>query len=307
MENTKSLKLTGLSMSQAATVSNLCNQRATEIAHKLTNVNNATKTIMYGGQNLIKTAGRKLPVNVQELLLEKALLHSTQAFLMENIKRKEELLQKVRTDEFKTELVAPQKPDFLIPTRIKQVDEEWGWRQLIEAEYNEYLEVEAYAAHIGQFIHKGSTLDKLRKELPSIQELEWEQIEDGRKTPVIVKPHHTSEELLQLHESLALLHRQYEQKVNYYKAKVKNLVTDENARIARVNADESNRVNIHNAMLQETYRAEYDKYLGQLNMENELFEAKREETTRQVAALRIHVDARFKPVIDGFLSKLEEK
>lgn len=306
MENLKSLKVTGLSMSQAATVSNLCNQRAAEINNVLSNVNNATKTIRYNGENLVKTAGRKLPSNVKELLLEKALLHSTQAFLMENIKRKEELLKEVQAEPFTTELVAPEKPDFLRPQLTKQVDENWGWKQLTEAEYNEYLEVEAYASHIGQFIHKNSVLDRLRKELPTIQELEWEHIEDGKKTPVIVKPHHTSEDLLKVHETLAMLHRQYEQKVNYYKAKVKNLVTDENARIARTNADESNKVNVHNAMLQETYRAKYDEYLGQLATEQQLHEANREEVTRQVAALRISVDARFKATIDGFLSKIEE-
>lgn len=306
MENLKSLKVTGLSMSQAATVSNLCNQRAAEINNVLSNVNNATKTIRYNGENLIKTAGRKLPGNVKELLLEKALLHSTQAFLMENIKRKEELLKEVQAEPFTTELVAPEKPDFLRPELAKQVDEYWGWKQLTEAEYNEYLEVEAYASHIGQFIHKNSVLDRLRKELPTIQELEWEHIEDGRKTPVIVKPHHTSEDLLKVHETLAMLHRQYEQRVNYYKAKVKNLVTDENARIARANADESNRVNVHNAKLQETYRAKYDEYLGQLATEQQLHEANREEVTRQVAALRISVDARFKATIDAFLSKVEE-
>jgi hypothetical protein len=46
-------------------------------------------------------------------------------------------------------------------------------------------------------------------------------IKDGEKTPVEIKIHHNSEDLLKIHEELAALHRQYEQRVNYFKAKVK--------------------------------------------------------------------------------------
>jgi hypothetical protein len=116
------------------------------------------------------------------------------------------------------------------------VNEKWGWDQLTVAEYNEFLEAEAFAAHIGQFIHKGGKLDQLRAELPTIKTLEFMEIETGKKTPMTISVHHKADDLMELHEELAGLHRGYEQKVNYFKAKVKNAVTAENARIAKENA-----------------------------------------------------------------------
>ena len=47
------------------------------------------------------------------------------------------------------------------------------------------------------------------------------EIEVGKKTPMKVEVHHTSAQLLAIHEELANSHREYEQKVNYFKSKVK--------------------------------------------------------------------------------------
>ncbi len=55
--------------------------------------------------------------------------------------------------------------------------------------------------------------------------LEFMEIETGKKTPLKVTIHHTPEQLLEIHEELAALHRGYEQKVNYFKSKVKAFVS----------------------------------------------------------------------------------
>ena len=86
-----SLNTTGLSLSQAQSISNLCFQRTQDISSNLSVINNAEKTLKIGNETYIETVGNKIPANVVELLLEKALLHATQAFLMENIKAKDSL------------------------------------------------------------------------------------------------------------------------------------------------------------------------------------------------------------------------
>lgn len=300
-----SLNTKGLSLSQAQSISNLCFQRTQDIANQLSVINNAEKTLKIGSETYVETVGNKIPANVVDLLLEKALLHSTQAFLMENIKAKDIMLKELKSEQFVSPSEHPKFPNLQEATIVGLVDEKWGWEQLSVSEYNEYLEAESYAAHIGQFIHKGAKLDELRKELSIIKTLEWITIEDGKKTPLKVSVHHTQDQLLEVHNKLAALHRKYEQRVNYFKAKVKNLVTEENARISRMNADEQAKVNSANGILLLEYN-KAAKDFEALNLEaKQRFEKTRQEEIQKVAALRIDVDPRFQSVIDKYLKQLE--
>jgi len=299
-----SLSVTGLSLSQAQSISNLCNQRVREIDNKLSVVNNASKQVTIDGVNYQETQPNPMPVDVVDMLTEKARLSSTQAFLMENMRAKDELLAATRkqTFDFETIMPYPVRQKFEMVTELAEVGESWGWDQLSAAEYNEYLEAEAYAAHIGQFIHNRGKLDALRKELPTIKTLEWLEVETGKKTPVKVITHHTADDLLQLHEELAALHRGYEQRVNYFKAKVKNLVTTENARIARANAEEQARVNAINQKIMAEYEAEQKVWLDAEKKAKFEFQEKIEQQIKEIAAYRIQVPARFQPVIDMFIT-----
>jgi len=303
MKNT--LSTTGLSLSQAASISNLCYQRALEISHRLLGVNNASKSVKVNGETYEETVAKPLPTDVVALIEEKAKLHATQAFLMTNLKAKEQLLQDLKRKFFESKLEAPEKPEFKSFDPKPLVAETWGWDQLTIAESCEFLQAEAYAAHIGQFIHKDGVLDKLRKELPGVKTLEWISVKDGERIPVKVTTHHKSDDLLKTHEELAALHRTHEQRVNYFKAKVKNLVSEENARISKENAVEQETINVSNKKLQTEYANLYTAYTGEVLKERELFEASRQDETKAASALRITVDARFQPTIDSFLKDLD--
>lgn len=300
-----SLSTKGLSLSQAQSISNLCFQRTQDISAILNGLNNATKTLKIDNETYVETVGKQIPNNVVALLQEKATLHATQAFLMENIKAKDELIKNEKSRAFNTSLVAPEYPKLINIDFLETVDESWGWEQLSVTEYNEYLEAEANAAHIGQFIHKNCPLDNLRRELSTMKTLEWISIKDGEKTPLKVDIHHTPEQLLKVHEELAALHRKSEQRVNYFKAKVKNLVTEENARIARKNADEQSQANAKNAVLMKEYENVYMQYEQTILQEKQQFEAIRQDNIKNLAALRIDVDQRFQSVVDLFLKQLD--
>jgi hypothetical protein len=158
------------------------------------------------------------------------------------------------------------------------------------------------ASHLGQFIHKNGKLTQLRKELPTIPSIEWFEVETGKKSPVKITKHHVSAGLLGIHESIADEHRKYEQRVNYYKAKVKNLVSDENARIQKVNADKAAEFLKLEKELMEQYKAEYEAYQGELLRLTMEFNSQRELKIKEAAALRISVDPRFQHVIDMFIT-----
>jgi hypothetical protein len=302
-----SLSSKGLSLSQATSISNLCNQRALEIGNKLGAVNNYSKTVTVGEKEHETVKGRPLPEDVVELLKEKAELHACQAFLMENLKKKDDMLKQIKVvGADHSGIKFPEDYEYVDPKVIAQVNEDWGWDQLTITEYNEFLEAQAYAAHIGSFIHKDSVLDKLRSELPGLADIEWLTIKDGEKSPVKIVRHHTSEGLLKVHEDLAEIHRGYEQRVNYFNAKVKNLVTEENARIAKLNADAQNEATAINNERQATYETAFKKATEELKQVRAEFENARQASIKEIAALKISIDPRFQKVIDIFLKKLPE-
>jgi len=297
----------GLSLSQAQSISNLCNQKANEIHNTLSIVNNYSKVVKVDNESHITVTGQKMPKNVLELLTEKAKLHACQAFLMENIKAKDSLLQqakKASADISKVEF--PKDYEYVDPVVVPQVDENWGWAQLTKFEYNEYLEADAFAAHVGQFIHKGSILDTLRSELPTLPAIEWMVIKDGVKSPVVINVHHTPDELFNVHEALAVLHRGYEQRVNYYKAKVKNLVTMENARIANLNSVAQNDASKINNDRQKEYETAFKKATEEMKNIRTEFEKERQALIKSIASMRIEVDPRFQETINLFLPNVTE-
>lgn len=300
-----SLASKGLSMSQAQSISNLCNQRAKEISTQLDNINNVSKELTIGVENYTETKGNPIPGNVVELLTAKARYSATQAFLMENIKAKDELINDIKHERFEYDVEAPIRPTNISEDLPLEVGEDFGWDTLTPAEYNEYLEAEAYASHIGQFIHKRGTLDRLRAELPTIKTLEFMEIEVGKKTPMKVTIHHTPEQLLAIHEELAALHREYEQKVNYFKSKAKNAVTSENARIQKERGEIQARVNQQNADLANAYKLAYEEWTANQRKAQHEFEEKRQARIQEAVNLKIEVDKRFQDVVDEFLNQLK--
>ena len=301
-----SLASKGLSMSQAQSISNLCNQRSRDISFKLRDINNVEKVLKIGDETYVETPGKKMPENVTDLLEDKSRLHATQAFLMENIKAKEEMLTEIKNKHMEFDIEIPKCGELQNAEIESSVNEDWGWSQLSTSEYNEYLEAEAFASHVGQFIHRGGKLDHLRSELPTLKTLEWIEVEAGKKTPLKVTVHHTSEELGDLHEKLAGIHRNYEQRVNYFKAKVKNSVTAENARIAKVNAVNEASVNEINQNTIAVYNKATEEWNANYRKASHLFEEERQKEIEKTAALRINIDPRFQPVIDMFLKDVAE-
>lgn len=302
-----SLSTSGLSLSQAQSISNLCFQKTQEIANQIAVINNVSKTLTIGSETYTDTVGNPIPKNIVNLILEKGLLHATQAFLMENIKAKDTLIQELKTKSYISEVVYPSYPVMKEPVLTPLVNEKWGWEQLSLTEYNEYLEAESYAAHIGQFIHKGEKLDNLRKELKLLKTLEWIEVEKDKKTPLKVKIHHSSDQLLGIHNELAAKHRSYEQRVNYFKAKVKNLVTEENARISKENGLLVNEFKSKNELIRLDYANAVKSCEEANNKLIEIFEEKRQKDIQLTSGYRINVDPRFQPVVDSFLNQLEQK
>ena len=289
-------------MSQAQSISNLCNQRALEIQRELDSYNVCSKSIVVGRDSYSLVDAYPMPSAILELLKEKGRLHATQAFLMEAIKEKDSVISRlIHTSFDSSHIVRPEFDEIPEPDVPANVSESWGWEQLSESEHSEFLEAEAMAAHLGQFIHNRGKLDKMRREVADLPSIEWMSVKDGERTPVRINKHHTSQELLATHEQIASAHRTYEQRVNYFKAKVKNLVSDENARIQKVCSDLWAQYDAETSKQSEIRSQAFEAYHNQVHKENADFNAAREEQVKAAAALRISVDPRFQSIINMFL------
>jgi hypothetical protein len=304
MKNSLSKK--GLSMSEASSISNICNQKALDITNILASINNYSKTVTVEKQEYDIVKGKPMPDNVVELILEKSRYHATQAFLMENIKAKDALIKEVKGKEFSYDVASPEIGKLASTNLLSSVGKEWAKNQLSLEEANDFLLQETIAAHVGQAIHNRSVLDTLRKELPTIQLLEWMEVEAGKKTPVVVEVHHTAEKLSVLHEEFSAIHREAEQKVNYIKAKMENLMTLENARIAEVNSEEVTRVSNLNASIREDYTNANKQWREDYKAAEQLFEAKRNKEVQEAAALKIKTAPQFQKTVDEILELLKK-
>ena len=94
----RNLAKKGLSMSQAQTISNLCNQNALEIEREINSYNNCSKSINVNGQVYDLQEGIPIPGDILKKLKNKGDLHACQAFLMEAIKGKDTVISLLKKE-----------------------------------------------------------------------------------------------------------------------------------------------------------------------------------------------------------------
>lgn len=289
----RNLGTQGLSMSDAQSLSNLCNQEAINIDKKLKSVGLFNKSVTLNNQEKIIYKTDKMPENVKELLERKSVLHALQGFLMDSMKRKDSLIKEESERAFVYDIPRPIQPQYELEPQLKQVDEAWGFDQLTDDEYNEYLRDESFASHIGQFIHNKSILEELRKDAYKIPAIEWIELKKDEKTPVDIIVHHAPEFYDTLYKEFSNLHRDYEKKVNYIKAKVKNLVAEENQKLLLEYKQNLQEVSERNRLLKEEYNKEVTKWTTNYNLAKSTFEKEKVEKVNELAKLKIVLDSRY--------------
>lgn len=303
----------GISMSVAQSLSNRINQIINDIDSKFSSINNFEKSIMIGDKGHILVKGNKMPDidSVLMLLNKKANLRSLHAFLMENIKAKDMMLKSRMASNFEDSEIGcamlslfPQKPLLESPNFTETVNEEWGWSQLTVNEINEYINAEAYSSEYGKFIHKGSVLDNLKKELPNIPQIEWFELKAGEKTPIYINVHHEISELGLIHERIAIKHGEYEKLVNYYKSKVKNLVTRKNAEISKQNTLEVERVSGINEERMRLYDIKYKELYNEFEIKKKQFEEEKYAEIGKISKYKIEIPKTYDGIIEEYFSDI---
>lgn len=160
------------------------------------------------------------------------------------------------------------------------------------AQRAEYYSLEAHAAHIGKYIHSGGILSNVKDDLAGGSLIGFHKIiQNGQPTeiPMIATANFESEAINTEYFRLQAKHREYESKLNSYKARIQNRVTEKNAELQRdcTNASAAANNAYNNAL--NIYNANLAKFNGEIEELNSILQTRRLEKVRAVSAYKITI------------------
>jgi hypothetical protein len=277
-----------VTITEAQSVSNLCNQKSLYILSKLESYNVCQKTILMSSlanstnnEEVVKIKCKKLDqFKVKEFLERLGSYAGLQAFLMEHIKLKNHLIHKVEStilhySPMNDEIAELATQVINLERKVSNLNARAGYSKLDVIDFEdtldkavilEYLLSEAHASKIGSFIHKDSKLEKMRKELANLPTMEYEMFPDKRSAIVQIEPNYEDDVLEKLHAELSDKHRKFERKVNSFKGQRNDYSADIEAK---------ERKNLHEFTLKSI--EEIDELKSQISILRQTISKKKED------------------------------
>ena len=224
----KFLDTKGLTTAEANYTANIIKELCERISNEIKQLTLFKGTLNFQGKQTEYNKVYKVE-NLEEKCLEEGNLYALSAWLREAIKAKEALLKQIENDNFDISLL--NEVNYGKATSLLTEDE--VKYSLPINELAEYLAYEAKAAHIGKKVHPNGIFEQwfnMIKNTPKVQIneinkdyiVEFDQVVDEK-------------DLYQVYFTLQKEYREAEQKVNYYKAKIKNLLNERNQEINQKN------------------------------------------------------------------------
>lgn len=285
----------GISSSHANHVSNLLKEQNTLISKRLSGVKAFNYNVVIDQQKHNVTTTSKVETGDWE---KEGRYYALSAWLKEAIKAKNSLLDFYRTCEANEFLEGEETvPEFketppvkVSPPNVRAWTELDAIGELSIAERSEYYTLEAYAAHIGKYIHTGGVLSNVKNDLAGGPVVGFHKIvQNGQQTeiPMFSTPNFDANQINKEYFELQAKHREYESKLNSYKARIQNRVTEKNAELQKEFTLASVKANNeYNAALND-YHAKMSKFTGELEALNSVLQTRRLEKTREVSAYKI--------------------
>ncbi len=220
----------GLSMSDANTVAGKAGDIADSVTRLLNQTGSFIKTTELDGKKVTLVAPKKID-NLVEVCQKDGQLYGLKAYLMEAIKAKNTVVDYLKTVDVKDFAEGDQKfNDFDKEEDKYPVNEVLTVNNVLQIwsleERAEYYLLEAQVAHLGKKIHPNGVLDKLAQESFEGVRYEREELNSGQggtKTHIAeVVSVYTPEEAQKTFYTLHDLRREFEKKLNWYKARLQN-------------------------------------------------------------------------------------
>jgi len=224
----KFLDTKGLTTAEANYTANIVKELCERISNDIKQLSLFKGTLNFQGKQAEYNKVHKVE-NLEEKCLEEGNLYALSAWLREAIKAKEALLKQVENDNFDISLL--NEVNYGKSTSLLTEDE--VKYSLPINELAEYLAYEAKAAHIGKKVHPNGIFEQWFNEIKNTPKV---QITEINKDYIVEFDQVVDEkDLYQIYLTLQKEYREAEQKVNYYKAKVKNLLNEKNQEINQKN------------------------------------------------------------------------
>lgn len=224
----------GLSMSEAGHRKNMIKENMRKVEADLDRLKAYTQIVDFGGGQGTFKRVNGVKEDIIKLAIVEGNYYALSAWLGEGIKAKEAILASAqsRTEsafyieaedgEFKT--ITMEHP-MLEKALRKQFTENDILGQWTVKERAEYLTLESKAAHLGKKLHHGGIIAEMRDQLLKFEEQVLVEIRIKGVMDSFIAENtklYTYEELDAIYMELQDKHRSWEQKLNWYKAKIKN-------------------------------------------------------------------------------------
>ena len=280
----------GLTSSEASHIANFLKEQVKKIDITPQNFKVSTAIGIRG------TAEMSLDSNTaiqdwKELLLKKGEYYSLSAWLKEAIKHKEWLLLDARTNYFDSSSVTGTKELPPFPTQKSKEWENFFRTELSIKEQAEYLAQESRASHVGGFIHN---FDTVRQKIDNFVPTSFHALSETETMTVSNTLLYNTEELYQNVEELQGIHREAEKVVNYWKAKHKEWIADQDRAYQNTLAEYRRNVS--------TITAENNSLIQKEQSE---FEKNKTSKIEEIAALRIVIPIALQHILDEAYEKLK--
>jgi len=270
----------GLTSSEANYTANIIKEMCERIKADIGKLTVFSSKIHFNGKESTYNEVYKVD-NLEQKCLEEGELYALSSWLREAIKAKEQLMSVVQSDCFGIEL-HKQLPSPNLDRLKTEKDILWD---LPIDELAEFLSVESKASHVGQKVHPHGIFDDWFKQIKNVPRI---QIHKENKDYVIeLTQEYQEKDLYEIYFKLQAEYREYEQRVNYYKAKIKNILTEENVAINNSNSLKSK---------------EYGEAVNEISLKNSTLtreiENKRLEKMKEISNLKIIIPNSMQSILD---------
>lgn len=304
----------GLSVTRAAFISNLATQNAQDSERELAMIKAFSTSLVLEGNNNTEVeveTGNVLSNDVIKRHIDIITSnYALVAYIRNAIKMKEDYIRRIverpspEIDlHIKRMPLTPPPIESPLPPSLDSIETYLQGHDYV-ADINaltDYLMVEAKAAHIGKFIHKDGHLTNIRIQLADTNRLEVRRFGMTEKL-IKRKALYNSEQLLGLHNALAVLHRQAEAKVNYYKADA------DNSTLSRYNLAveqwklKMNQVSETNRKQQQEYHLAYEAWRTEKELLIMQHEAETKRLVNEAQKLKIIVPDALSGIVEQYLA-----
>jgi hypothetical protein len=294
----------GITSSQANFIADQIKERNKKVASQIASTAAYEEILLgYKGMDAIALNSSE-QVNYTELAQEEGKLYALSAWLREAINARGQLINFYSTcgvnvfgeaPEWKKQ--APTKPTVLPPVSATMED---ILADFSVAELAEYFQLQACAAHLGKHIHQDGKISEVRSE--TLNHLE--KITDFRKIDDVSYPLrrvavYGVAEIDEHFNTLQNIHRSFEQKLNNYKARLMNGITDLNVARQTEYRNELDRVNRQYDLEASEYNREFAAYNGAYNDFSSKMANLRSLKVKEVSGWKIIIPKNLQDIYDS--------